>query len=435
MAMILYRKLRPWFISLLCLGLTLILFKLPAQEVASAPTLPASTELRGVWLTNVGSGVLFAPWGVNRALRQLSKLKFNTVYPVVWNRGHTFYPSAVAKKITGNTQDPTLGRLRLGRDVLSEIVQDGHQHGLRIIPWFEYGLMAPANSQLARRNSSWITTRWHTLTMLQDTLKAQDLPDSAKVKVPFFVQNLRQFVRRNLVKNQVWFNPLHPGVQQFMLDLIAEVVTNYDVAGIQLDDHFGMPVELGYDPYTIRLYQQEHQGQSPPENSLDPEWMRWRANKLTQFMQRIHQTVNAIKPNAIVSLSPNSQAFAYRYYLQDWPTWVQQGLVDELIVQVYRDDLSRFAVELSQPALQMARRQIPVSIGLLSGLWSRPVTIKQIREQVRVVRDRGFDGVSFFYWESLWGYLAPESPRKRRQAFRELFSALTMQSYAFTLSF
>ena len=48
--------------------------------------------------------------------------------------------------------------------------------------------------------------------------------------------------------------------------------------------------------------------------------------------------------------------------------------------------------------------------------------IEQIKEQVETVRKQGFDGVSFFYWESLWGYLTPESPYKRRRIFDELFS-------------
>jgi uncharacterized lipoprotein YddW (UPF0748 family) len=101
--------------------------------------------------------------------------------------------------------------------------------------------------------------------------------------------------------------------------------------------------------------------------------------------------------------------------------------VNELVLQVYRDDLKTFAAELSQPAVQMARGQIPVGVGILSGLWGRPVDMKQIQGQVQAVRDRGFNGVSFFYWESLWSYMSPESPKKRREAFRSLFPASATQ--------
>ncbi len=388
-----------------------LIYRTSHSFIVNAPTSSASTELRGVWLTNVASPVLFIPWRVNRAMHQLSQMNFNTVYPVVWNRGHTFYPSAVAKQFTGRAQDRMLELLRFGQDVLAEIVKQGNKQGLKIIPWFEYGFMTPPNSALARRHPDWISIRQDSTKTLKEVLDEQQ-----------GIQNVPKFIRNGLVSKQVWLNPLHPQVQLFIRNLIVEVVTKYDVAGIQLDDHFGLPVELGYDAFTVQLYKQEHQGQSPPNDPLNEEWMRWRANKISGFMQQIFKAVKAVKPNVIVSLSPNSQDFSYRAYLQDWQYWVQRGWVEELVVQIYRDDLKSFVEQLSQPALEVARRQIPVSVGILTGTWSRPVDITQISEQVKAVRLRGFDGVSFFYWESLWGYFAPESPRKRREVFKALFS-------------
>ncbi|MBE9126250.1 MULTISPECIES: glycoside hydrolase family 10 protein [unclassified Coleofasciculus] len=397
------KKYQAWLNYVLCLGLALGLAILshpaifPIKSLGSPQTLPALTEIRGVWLTNVASGVLFSPWGINRALYQLSQLNFNTVYPVVWNRGHTFYPSAVAESVTTRKQDALLDMMRLGGDVLAEIVEQGHRQGLRVIPWFEYGFMAPPNSELVQRHPNWIG---ETPKLGKPAIASADILNE---------------------RVQVWLNPLHPEVQQLIFDLIVEVVTQYDVDGIQLDDHFGMPVELGYDPFTVELYQQEHGGKSPPSYPLDSEWMRWRANKISAFMQRIFEAVKSIKPNCLVSLSPNPESFAYKYYLQDWSTWVKRGWIDELVLQVYRNDLKSFQSELVQPGVQLARRQIPVSIGITTGTRLRPVAMKQIQEQVQAVRDRGFDGVSFFYWETLWSYITPESPQQRRKGFRELF--------------
>jgi len=413
------RKSQIWFIYLLCVALTLLLLRSPPKVAINSSTPSVSTELRGVWLTNVASPVLFMPWRVNRALHQLSELNFNTVYPVVWNRGHTFYPSAVAERVMGRAQDQVLEIVRMGQDVLAEIVKQGHKQKLRVIPWFEYGFMTPPHSELARRHPDWLTIR-------RDRTKTfKEVPDEQDG-----LKEAPKFIRQGLFNKQVWLNPLHPEVQKFILNMIVEVVTQYDVAGVQLDDHFGLPVELGYDPFTVKLYQKEHQGKRPPDNPWDSEWMRWRADKITDFMEQIFEAVKAVKPNAIVSLSPSPQGFAYRAYLQDWQTWVQQGLVEELILQVYQDDLNSFVTELSHPAIQMARRQIPVGVGILTGTWKRPINIAQIQRQVKAVRDRGFDGVSFFYWESLWGYIAPESPRKRRQAFQALFSSPAKQPQA-----
>ena len=155
--------------------------------------------------------------------------------------------------------------------------------------------------------------------------------------------------------------------------------------------------------------------------------MRWRANKITDFMAEIYQSVKAIKPDAIISLSPNSQSFSYKYYLQDWETWVRKGLVDELILQVYRNNQSSFMTELEQPSVRFARSRTPVGIGILTGTSKTPVSITQIKQQVQTVRDRSFPGVSFFYWESLWGSITPESPQLRRNVFQNLFAGRAMR--------
>lgn len=167
--------------------------------------------------------------------------------------------------------------------------------------------------------------------------------------------------------NQVWLNPVHPEVQEFLTNLIVEVVSQYDVDGIQLDDHFGWPVTLGYDPYTVKLYKKEHRGYRPPQNPYDPEWMNWRDLKLTEFMTKISRAVKAKKPHCTVSLSPNTAAFAYREYLQDWLLWARKGIIDEVVVQVYRNNWNDLENELKQLNLQQTQKWIPVSIGLFTG--------------------------------------------------------------------
>ncbi|WP_017654787.1 glycoside hydrolase family 10 protein [Fortiea contorta] len=395
---------RRCFCYLLCLELILCLvaFALPSGSVYYQKASPPTTaEIRGVWLTNVASGVFFVPWGINRALHQLSALNFNTIYPVVWNRGYTFYHSVVAENVTGAKVQPLLKFMHGGQDVLAKLIKLAKPQRLSVIPWFEYGLMTPFDSELARRYPDWLTIGQAGVNSVKET-SPEDINHNFAIKL-------------------AWLNPLHPQVQEFIKALIVEVVSNYDVDGIQLDDHFGMPVQFGYDPLTIQLYQQEHEGKSPPKDFFNPEWMGWRANKITNFMAAIYQGVKAVKPDAKISLSPNSQAFAYKYYLQNWEDWIKKGLVDELILQVYRDDKKSFINELEQPSVEFARSQIPVGVGISTGTLRDPVEIAQIIEQVEAVRDRQFPGLSFFYWESLWGYISPESPQQRRRAFSEIF--------------
>jgi uncharacterized lipoprotein YddW (UPF0748 family) len=276
--------------------------------------------------------------------------------------------------------------------MLKEMVEQAHQKGMRVIPWFEFGFMAPADSELAKRHPDWLT---------QDSKGGK--------------------IWKEGNDNRVWLNPFQPEVQQFIQDLMVEMVSNYDVDGIQLDDHFGLPSTFGYDAYTVQLYKKEHQGKAPSTDPQDAEWVRWRANKITDFLGQLFRVIKDRKKDAIVSVSPNPQKDSYQFFLADWATWERRGLVEELVVQIYRDNFDTFIRELDQPELKAAKSHIPTGIGILSGLKNKPVSLAQIQKQVEAVRQRGFAGVSFFFYETLWNNNASESSNQRQDAFRLLF--------------
>ena len=372
----------------------------PREEPISPPTLEpmslktslntSTDEIRGVWLTNIDSDVLFSQSKLIQALERLQNLNFNTIYPTVWNGGYTLYPSKVAQKVFGRSLDPEPGLQ--GRDMLKEIIAEGHKKGFTVIPWFEFGFMAPADSELAKRHPDWLTQR----------------RDGNKIwKEGKF--------------DRVWLNPFHPEVQQFIIDLIGEIVSNYDVDGIQLDDHFGLPAEMGYDNFTVAMYKKELAGLSPSDNYQETFWVRWRADKINAFMRRLSSAVKSAKPNCIISLSPNPLHFSLPAHLQDWFTWERENLVQEIIVQVYRNDLNRFITELERTEVKLAQNHIPVAIGILSGLKGNSATMEQIKMQVETVRQHGLSGVSFFFYESLWNW-AKETPAEREKGLKELFS-------------
>jgi len=373
-------------VFLIIIGFTLTLITPVVTYSTSSPP-----EIRGVWLTNIDSDVLFSQENTTNAIQTLAQLNFNTVYPTVWNWGYTLYPSQVAQNVIGVSLDPT-PELQ-NRDVLQEIITQSKEQEIAVIPWFEFGFMAPFDSELALTHPNWLTYR----------------KDGSRI-----------WLEGNVHK-RVWLNPMHPEVQKFITDLVVEIVSNYDIDGIQFDDHFGFPVDFGYDYFTVKLYQDEHNGNFPPADYQNAEWIRWRADKITAYMSDLFHAIKAANPNVLVSLSPNPQDFSLNSYLLDWETWERKGLVEELIIQVYRDEMESFVGELEQPEVIAARKHIPVGIGILSGLKGRPVPLERIKNQVETVRNHDFAGVSFFFYESLLN-LAQESPEQRQTAFQSLFS-------------
>ncbi len=389
---------------LLGLVLAIILALINLSNASLGYSFDKIPEIRGVWLTNIDSDVLFKKENLRNAIAKLSQLNFNTLYPTVWNWGYTLYPSQVAESRIGKSLDPIAGLQ--GRDILQEIVEQGHQKEMAVIPWFEFGLMAPADSQLAKRHPHWLTQR----------------QDGSKI---WLEGNVHQ---------RVWLNPLQPEVQKFITDLVVEIVSKYAVDGIQFDDHFSFPADFGYDPFTLKLYQEEHNGKLPPNlpQTLNPtnncvvkdrewiEWTKWRSQKITNYLQQLFHAIKASKPKAIISLSPNPQQFSLNCYLLDWQDWQRKGLIEELIIQIYRSNIKDFQRELAQPELQAAKQHIPVGIGILSGLKGRPVSKEYLKTQIRETRQQKFAGVSFFFYESLWNF-GVESVSDRQSLFKSFF--------------
>lgn len=368
--------------------LTMIFIYNASQLSYSQPV--NNKEIRGVWLTNIDSNVLFTTENTKNAIANLHELNFNSVYPTVWNWGYTLYPSDVNEKFTGIKIDPEEGFKN--RDVLQEIITEAHKNNMAVIPWFEFGFMQPADSPLVKRHPQWLTQR----------------SDGSTIWL------------EGKTHERVWLNPLNPEVQSFITDLILEIVTKYDIDGIQVDDHFGYPSELGYDPYTVALYRKDHQGKLPPLHSKNPQWIQWRADKITDYMETLFQEIKAVKNNVIISVSPNPQEFSKDEFLMDWAKWERKGLIEELIVQIYRNNIESFNRELAQKDLQLAKDHIPSSIGILSGLKGKKVDLDLINKKIKSTREKGFDGVSFFFYESLWNF-GPETLEKRQDYFKNIF--------------
>ncbi|MCM1981871.1 family 10 glycosylhydrolase [Lyngbya confervoides] len=366
-------------------------------QLSAAKAYAPSTEIRAVWLTTNDTPTLRDHAKLTQAIGELRSFNFNTVYPVVYNSGYALYPSATAQR---EGFQPFIRRGLQGQDILADIIEQSHRNGLTVIPWFEFGFMAPPSSELALAHPQWLTQRQDGSTHWEGA-----------------------------AGEVVWLNPFHPEVQALITNLVLEVVTQYNGDGIQFDDHMSLPFEFGYDSYTKNLYKSETK-KDPPPNPHDPTWVKWRADKLTAFMTQLNQAVKARKASAIFSVSPNPYDYAYKASLQDWLRWVRQGIVDELIVQVYRPDLGSFDQQLVQPEIQEARQKIPTGVGILTGLRHRPVNINLIQSKIQTARYRNL-GVAFFFYESLWD-VAPEPVEYRKARFRALFPTPARRAISFS---
>ena len=363
----------------------------PRPGLLAAPVLASERRL-GVWLTNSPSPLYYDAARIERAVAELADAGFNTLYPNVWSRGTTFHRSRFAPL------EPALAQAGPDLDPICRLSQAARRRGLQVVPWFEYGLMEPADAAVVREHPEWVLQR-------RDGSTAYPMHG----------------------RTMVWLNPAHPGVQQRFLGLVAEIVQRCQVDGIQLDDHFAWPVELGYDPYTRELYRRDT-GREPPDDHTDRFWMRWRRQQLTGLLRQLRAQLRSgdgppgsVPRRRVISLSPGPFRFAYNHWLQDWELWAVGELIDDLVVQNYAHSVAGFAKDLNQPALVKAKGWgMPVEIGILAGFGGRTPPMAVLAQKTRLALNRGH-GVIYFYWEGLWGvHAGPEGPQARRAAFRQL---------------
>ena len=357
----------------------------------------------GVWLTNSPSPLYYDPARIDRAVNDLADAGFNTLYPNVWSRGTTFHPSAYAPMEPALAQAGGRGSGR-APDPICRMTATAHRRGLQVIPWLEYGLMEPADAAVVQQHPDWV-------------LQASDGTSVVSMHG----------------KAMVWLNPAHPGVRQRFIGLVGEIVQRCNVDGIQLDDHFAWPIELGYDPYTQALYRNDT-GSDPPTNVSDRAWMTWRRHQLTGLLRELRQVLKQKGHNrAYVSLSPGPFRFAYNKWLQDWELWALGQLIDELVVQNYAYSVEGFAKDLEQPALVKASGWgLPVEIGVLAGFGGRTTPMADLSQRVQIANAQGH-GVIYFYWEGLWGlYAGPEGASYRKLAFQQIHESLTGSPGAYT---
>ena len=359
--------------------LLICLLALPALGCKDAPgtTVPDTTvpvppvtqpPIRGVWLPASDSDALFSRDNIRRMVDDCARYGINHLFVVTWTGGYTQYPSALMQRTFGKLIDPRFA----GRDPLKEVIEAAHNRNIKVYAWFEFGFAADYSG-----------TNAHILTQKPDWA-ARSADGTITTKNGFR-----------------WMNALKPEVQSFMLDLVSEVATNYNVDGVQGDDRLpAMPTEGGYDADTKARYRQET-GLAVPANAQDGAWMAWRANQLTDFLHRLTARVRQVKPTCQVSMAPSIYPFSFTNYLQDWPAWVKNGDVDMVCPQIYRRDLAAYQNELNKiinGQVATARKALIVPGMLLKvGSYVAPDTLLQA--QIKANRAAGIPGEIFFHYE------------------------------------
>ena len=138
-------------------------------------------------------------------------------------------------------------------------------------------------------------------------------------------------------------DPGFPEARQYVINVLMEIVNNYDVDGIVMDDYFYPYPENGMEFEDGEYFKKDNRGFTDKSD--------WRRDNVNRFIEQIRDTIKTIKPWVKFGISPfgiyrnSSPSYHngsltnglenYSGLYADILYWIEKGWMDYCIPQVY----------------------------------------------------------------------------------------------------
>ncbi|NEP90816.1 MAG: family 10 glycosylhydrolase [Okeania sp. SIO2C2] len=292
----------------------------------------AGAEIRAVWLDRGTIVRARSERGLAMVFDRLAAAGINTVFFETLNAGYTIYPSNVAPR-----QNP----LTISWDPLESAVKLARERNMEIHAWI-----------------------WTFATGNKAHNRALGQPDSYLGPVisahPNWVMTDKRGRKRHPSDGKVYMDPANPYVRQYLLRIIDEIASRYQVDGIQLDyirypfQNPGRNFSYGYSTIARQQFQRLHGVDPMKISSRDRQnrwkWTEFKINQVNSFVADISKFLKQKYPRMILSAAvfPFPRHERFDKIQQDWETWVLRGDIDLLTPMTYALDTNRFQ-QITQP--------------------------------------------------------------------------------------
>lgn len=322
-------------------------------------------EMRGVWMHNSAG----PSW--DDAARRLADANVNAVFPYICSGGIAYYASTVL---------PQHRSVAEHGDWLAEAAAACGRHGLRL----------------------------HPRMLNMATIGAPRETVAAMGKAGRLVVN-------NKGEIGTWLCPTNSHNRQTQLQIARELVTRYDVAGVQFDYMrypwkdvcFCSRCRAAFEQYTgARVSQWPQDAYS---GALKTRFLDFRRHQLSTLVGDLAAEIRAVDPALEVSAAVFLNWEGHRdSFGQDWKAWVEQGTVDFVCPMDYTDDCETFRGYVRKQNGWVGG-QVPIYAGIGVNADNCRFTDPYLMlRQVEIAREEGASGwVVFNYCQSFADDLLP----------------------------
>ena len=377
------------------------------EAETSSPPIPLGVDSprpRGLWVLAEGTRrVLEDPERLVPLLDTAEALGVSDLFVQAYRGGRSWYASDLA--------DATPYRellARSGVDTLAELIRAAHARGLRVHAWVNV-------LSLSTNRKPPILEKLGPEAILVDRT-GRSILDYPGLEVPAPDGEWYRMGTRG-----VYLDPGFPGVTEALTATFVELVTRYPgLDGLHLDyvrhpgvlpfvpgSRFGVGLDFGYGLASRQRFERETGLAGPYSDPENPSrgkivhgnaWDAWRREKVTELVAAIGIGTRAARPGLVLSAAVISYVDrAYLSLAQDWPRWLEEGLIDLAIPMVYTLDerLLRYQLEHFGRGLQRER----IWSGL--GVWLFARSPERAAAQIEIARAAGLEGDVLFSYDAI----------------------------------
>jgi len=332
-----------------------------------------NNETRGIWFDRGTIVNIKNKAEMGRYFEKLKSSGINTVYFETLNAGYTIYPSKIG------TQNP----LTKGKDPLKWAIEEAHLRKIKLHAWV--WVFAVGND---RHNKIIDKKNDYAGPVLEKNLKWALLSPTGKLRP----KNQPEF----------WIDPSNKEGVNYLLNIIDEIVQNYDVDGIQLD-YIRYPFQasdnlMGFNHNSTEQFT-SNTGEKMYTNNYPTNTMvnKWKESNINNFVRKTYHNTKQKDENLKISASIFSKTQESRLpaIQQNYEHWIAGNYIDFLTPMSYST-----SVKGLENNLAILKNQSEFSL-IYPGIALKHVDAIDLLEQITTIRENGFAGVSFFAIEQL----------------------------------
>jgi len=146
------------------------------------------------------------------------------------------------------------------------------------------------------------------------------------------------------IDNQYFLEPGDPRVGNDLAQIVLEVINRYpDLDGMQFDYIRYPDVHPHYGYTKINMERFKKSSGLKAIDEASPVWQDWRRAQVTEVLKKLVRTIRSRRPKMQISTT-GCMPYARAYYeaYQNWPSWIDKGIVDFVTIMDYSTDVIQF---------------------------------------------------------------------------------------------